>query len=70
MRLVLVTVAAAAAFLTQHVMHNSGPLPEINLQNLTKPKPIAIAGVASIIDGDTIEVHGQRVRVNGIDAPE
>ncbi|WP_292505790.1 thermonuclease family protein [Mesorhizobium sp.] len=29
-----------------------------------------IAGIASVIDGDTIEVHGQRIRVNGIDAPE
>jgi endonuclease YncB( thermonuclease family) len=29
-----------------------------------------IAGVASVIDGDTIEVHGQRIRFNGIDAPE
>ncbi len=28
------------------------------------------AGVASVIDGDTIEVHGQRIRFHGIDAPE
>jgi endonuclease YncB( thermonuclease family) len=27
-----------------------------------------ITGVASVIDGDTIEIHGQRIR--GIDAPE
>ncbi|RWD31169.1 MAG: thermonuclease family protein [Mesorhizobium sp.] len=69
-RLVLVTVAATAALATQFVLHNSGSLPEINLQNIIKPKPVAIAGVASVIDGDTIEVHGQRVRFNGIDAPE
>ncbi len=28
-----------------------------------------MAGVASVIDGDTIEVHGQPIRLHGIDAP-
>ena len=30
----------------------------------------AIVGVASVIDGDTIEIHGRRIRLEGIDAPE
>jgi endonuclease YncB( thermonuclease family) len=29
-----------------------------------------IVGRASVIDGDTIDLHGERVRLNGIDAPE
>lgn len=36
--------------------------------------PIAAAaglvGQASVIDGDTIEIHGQRIRIDSIDAPE
>lgn len=29
-----------------------------------------LRGVASVIDGDTIEIHGARIRLNGIDAPK
>jgi endonuclease YncB( thermonuclease family) len=27
-------------------------------------------GVASVVDGDTIETHGARIRIFGIDAPK
>ncbi|MFC4352256.1 thermonuclease family protein [Fodinicurvata halophila] len=29
-----------------------------------------ISGRASVVDGDTIEIHGHRIRLHGIDAPE
>jgi endonuclease YncB( thermonuclease family) len=29
-----------------------------------------LVGVASVVDGDTIEIHGERIRIFGIDAPE
>ncbi len=30
----------------------------------------SLVGMASVIDGDTIDIHGQRIRQHGIDAPE
>ena len=29
-----------------------------------------IIGVASVIDGDTLEIHDRRIRLDAIDAPE
>lgn len=34
------------------------------------PSSEIIAGRATVIDGDTIEIHGKRIRFDGIDAPE
>ncbi|MES0108815.1 thermonuclease family protein [Mesorhizobium sp. M0013] len=69
-RLIFVTVAAMSAFVTQFVLQHSSRAPEIHLSSQISHSPGLIAGVASVIDGDTIEVHGQRIRFNGIDAPE
>lgn len=35
-----------------------------------EPTLKSVVGVASVIDGDTIEVRGDRIRLNGFDTPE
>jgi endonuclease YncB( thermonuclease family) len=37
---------------------------------LAEPGQKSIIGHARVIDGDTIEIEGQRIRLTGIDAPE
>jgi endonuclease YncB( thermonuclease family) len=32
--------------------------------------PASVAGTASVVDADTLDVHGQRIRLVGVDAPE
>ncbi len=37
---------------------------------IATPALADVAGIPTVIDGDIIEVHGQRIRLHGIDAPE
>jgi len=39
-------------------------------QTAVAADPIIVAGMAKVIDGDTVEIRGERVRIHGIDAPE
>ena len=42
----------------------------VALLNLPALAAEPLVGTASVVDGDTIEIHGQRIRFHGIDAPE
>lgn len=37
---------------------------------MLRPGPVEIVGQARVVDGDTLEIDGHRIRLEGIDAPE
>ncbi len=45
-------------------------VPLAGLCLLAAPALAEVAGRATVIDGDTLEIRGQRIRLHGIDAPE
>ena len=45
-------------------------IPLLVLVAACAPAPPTVTGRASVIDGDTLEIHGQRIRLWGVDAPE
>ena len=48
----------------------SGPSTEAEADPSPSAGANAISGIASIVDADTLDIHGERVRLNGVDAPE
>jgi endonuclease YncB( thermonuclease family) len=59
------TEATAVASQSSEDSLAKGQAPAPNL-----PKEDTLVGRASVIDGDTIEMRGRRIRLNAIDAPE
>jgi|JI9StandDraft_1071089.scaffolds.fasta_scaffold12999_3 endonuclease YncB( thermonuclease family) len=48
----------------------SGPSAEVEAGPAPSAGADAISGTASVVDADTLDIHGERVRLNGVDAPE
>jgi endonuclease YncB( thermonuclease family) len=61
-------VAGAAGYFGPGLIEKP-PLPN-DAPLVTSSSAETLVGRASVIDGDTIEIHGERIRFNGIDAPE
>jgi len=38
--------------------------------NITKKRSNNIQGIARVVDGDTLEINGEKIRLHGIDSPE
>jgi endonuclease YncB( thermonuclease family) len=45
-------------------------IPALLLLAACTPAPPTVVGRASVIDGDTLEIHDRRIRLWGVDAPE
>jgi endonuclease YncB( thermonuclease family) len=67
----VVLFAASALMNPQDFMADAWNEIVANVRGDSEPSMTAtIAGRASVIDGDTLEIRGTRIRLNGIDAPE
>lgn len=62
--------AGAAGFYGAEFVPDMASAARSAAPSLMKPDTAALVGRASVIDGDTIEIHGERIRFNGVDAPE
>ena len=51
-------------------MNHAAAIALLAILTFACPALAEIAGIARVIDGDTIEIKGQRIRLNCIDAPE
>lgn len=63
-------VFAATVYISSDNWHRHFAPFDTTVGNRGEPSGAALIGRASVVDGDTIQIHGERVRFNGIDAPE
>lgn len=58
----LLSILTLASVMAGYLLFSSSAPPSTKATDLI--------GRASVIDGDTIEIHGRRIRLHGVDAPE
>lgn len=69
--LVLLALATALLFGLRLARHSNGSVQTVWSEGIVaRAQQGAISGIARIIDGDTLEVAGTKIRLFGIDAPE
>jgi endonuclease YncB( thermonuclease family) len=64
------TIAAAMAVAAAFAYFAWEPASFASLGQAPASRPTALIGRATVIDGDTVEIHSEHVRINGVDAPE
>ena len=69
--IVLLALATALLFGLRLVRHSDSSVPTARAEEMSAhAQQGAISGIARIVDGDTLEVAGTKIRLFGIDAPE
>lgn len=68
--IVLVILLIGAAFGLLPGENKSAPANKPADSSRPREMPNSLSGIASVIDGDTLDLHGKRIRLHGIDAPE
>jgi endonuclease YncB( thermonuclease family) len=63
----LITIIAGAFFGHQFAQPRAQT---VGIPAVAKPNHDTVTGQATVVDGDTLEITGVRIRIHGIDAPE